>query len=242
MVPGTVVAEVAGSLRSILAAERTALNFLCHLSGVATRTASFVAVVRAANRATRVLDTRKTTPGLRALEKAAVRAGGGWNHRASLSDAVLVKDNHRGGLSVTEADTEARRLWPGRAVEVECDRLEQVAEAVDAGATLVMLDNETPAEAARGVALVRSRAGDGVLVEVSGGVDLETAPAFAAAGADLVSVGSLTHSAPSLDLGLDLCDDDAAPGAVPPVAVAGDRRGGVAEPCCSPSTWATPKR
>jgi nicotinate-nucleotide pyrophosphorylase (carboxylating) len=206
VVAGRVVAEVAGPVRSVLTAERTALNFLCHLSGVATRTAAFVAAVTAANPATRVIDTRKTTPGLRALEKAAVRAGGGFNHRGSLSDAVLVKDNHRGGLSVTEAVAQARRLWPGRAVEVECDAVDQVAEAVDAGAALVMLDNMTPAQAAEGVAVVRARAGGAVLVEVSGGVDLDTAPAFAAAGADLVSVGSLTHSAPALDLGLDLRD------------------------------------
>jgi nicotinate-nucleotide pyrophosphorylase (carboxylating) len=202
--PGVVVADVEGRLRPVLTAERTVLNFLCHLSGVATRTSAFVAVVQAANPATRVLDTRKTTPGLRALEKAAVRAGGGWNHRASLSDAVLVKDNHRGGLSVGDAVALARRQWPGRAVEVECDDLDQVTPAVEAGAAMVMLDNMVPAEVAKGVELVRSLAGSRVLVEVSGGVDLGRAAAFAAAGADLISVGSLTHSAPALDLGLDL--------------------------------------
>ena len=205
LVPGTVVAEVSGSLRSILTAERTALNFLCHLSGIATLVARFVEVVTAANPATRVLDTRKTTPGLRALEKAAVRAGGGWNHRASLSDAVLVKDNHLGGLGIAEAVALARRWWPGRMVEVECDRIEQVAEAVDAGASVVLLDNMDPAGVARCVALVRERAVPGaVLVEVSGGVRLDTAGPLAAAGADLLSAGALTHSAPALDLGLDL--------------------------------------
>ena len=130
VVPGDVVAEVSGPLRSILTAERTALNFLCHLSGVASLTRSFVTAVRRANPSTRVLDTRKTTPGLRALEKAAVRAGGGHNHRGSLSDAVLVKDNHLGGVSIAEAVARAHRLWPGRMVEVECDRIDQVDEAV----------------------------------------------------------------------------------------------------------------
>jgi nicotinate-nucleotide pyrophosphorylase (carboxylating) len=205
LVPGTTVALVTGPTRSILTAERTALNFLCHLSGVATLTRRFVEVVAAANPAARVLDTRKTTPGLRALEKAAVRAGGGWNHRGSLSEAVLVKDNHLGGLGIAEAVALARRWWPGRLVEVECDRFDQVAEAIDAGAGAVLLDNMTAPDVARCVTLVRSRAEHGtVMVEVSGGVTLETAPELAAAGADLLSVGALTHSAPALDLGLDL--------------------------------------
>lgn len=204
--PGDVVATVTGSLRSILTAERTVLNFLGHLSGVATLTRRYVAAVRSANPATRVLDTRKTTPGLRALEKAAVRAGGGHNHRGSLSDAVLVKDNHLGGTSITEAVGRAKALWPGRMVEVECDRADQVSEAVTAGATVVMLDNMGPDQVAECVALVRS-AGPGPLVEVSGNVSLDSAPQFAAAGADLVSVGALTHSAPVLDLGFDLSAD-----------------------------------
>ncbi len=208
LVPGSVVAEVSGPMRSILTAERTALNFLCHLSGVATMTRQFVDAVTAANSATRVLDTRKTTPGLRVLEKAAVRAGGGWNHRAGLSDAVLVKDNHLGRLGITEAVAAARRAWPGRMVEVECDRPEQVSEAVDAGVSAVLLDNMTPSLVSECVALVRARGAPGtVLVEASGGVTLDTAPAFAAAGADLISVGAITHSAPILDLGLDLVED-----------------------------------
>ena len=180
--------------------------------------------VGAASPATRVLDTRKTTPGLRALEKAAVRAGGGHNHRGSLSEAVLVKDNHLGGISIGEAVRQARRLWPGRMVEVECDRPEQVDEAVAAGATVVMLDNMDPAMVARLRGPVHA-AGTGALVEVSGGVTLDTAPILAAAGADLLSVGALTHSAPVLDLGFDL-----------PVP------GGKGRPCCSPSTSATPRR
>jgi len=201
--PGDVVATVEGTLRSILTAERTALNFLGHLSGIATLTRAYVDAVRAANPATRVLDTRKTTPGLRALEKAAVRAGGGHNHRGSLSEAVLVKDNHLGGATITEAVHRARDLWPGRMVEVECDRLDQVDEAVAAGATVVMLDNMGPDRVAEAVARVRG-AGSEALIEVSGGVTLDSAPALAAAGADLLSAGALTHSAPVLDLGLDL--------------------------------------
>ncbi|MGH9082706.1 MAG: carboxylating nicotinate-nucleotide diphosphorylase [Acidimicrobiales bacterium] len=206
---GTVLADVRGPAGSILTAERTALNFLCHLSGVATATRRMVDAVAAANPATRVLDTRKTLPGLRALEKAAVRAGGGTNHRGSLSEGVLVKDNHRGGLTVAEAVRLARARWPGRMVEVECDRTDQVAEAAGAGATIVMLDNMTPEQVAEAVALVRSSGRPEALVEVSGGVTLATAPAYAAAGADLVSAGGLTHSAPALDIGLDLM---AAPG------------------------------
>jgi nicotinate-nucleotide pyrophosphorylase (carboxylating) len=201
--PGDVVATVEGPLRSILTAERTALNFLGHLSGVATLTRAYVEAVQSANPATRVLDTRKTTPGLRSLEKAAVRAGGGHNHRGSLSEAVLVKDNHLGGATITEAVTRARSQWPGRMVEVECDRLEQVDEAVAAGATVVMLDNMGPDQVAEAVARVRA-AGSDVLIEVSGGVSLASAPALAAAGADVLSAGALTHSAPVLDLGLDL--------------------------------------
>jgi nicotinate-nucleotide pyrophosphorylase (carboxylating) len=160
-----------------------------------------------------VLDTRKTTPGLRALEKAAVRAGGAWNHRGSLSDAVLLKDNHLVGLSIAEAVAAARRRYPGRLVEVECDRIEQVAQAVEAGAGAVLLDNMSPDEVANCVALVRQFGGGGggaggarggaVLVEVSGRVTLQSAPLYAAVGADLVSVGAITHSAPVLDLGLD---------------------------------------
>jgi nicotinate-nucleotide pyrophosphorylase (carboxylating) len=204
--PGDRVAVVSGTLRSILTAERTALNFLGHLSGVATLTRRFVDAVHQANPSTRILDTRKTTPGLRSLEKAAVRAGGGHNHRGSLSEAVLVKDNHLGGVSIADAVAGALRLWPGRMVEVECDRTEQVVEAVTAGATIVMLDNMAPDQVAECVALVRA-SGSAALVEVSGGMDLTTAPVMAAAGADLISVGALTHSAPVLDLGFDLPAD-----------------------------------
>jgi nicotinate-nucleotide pyrophosphorylase (carboxylating) len=205
VVPGVPVAEVTGPLRSILTAERTALNFVGRLSGVATLTRRYVDAVNAVNPLTRVLDTRKTTPGLRALEKAAVRAGGGHNHRFGLFDAVLIKDNHLAGIGITEAVSRARTMWPGRAVEIECDRIEQVEEACRAGASSVLLDNMSPGQASRCVELVAGLRPDGsTLIEVSGGVTLETAPRYAALGVDLISVGALTHSAPVLDLGLDL--------------------------------------
>ncbi|MGQ0520950.1 MAG: carboxylating nicotinate-nucleotide diphosphorylase [Actinomycetota bacterium] len=194
---GTKVAEVTGPVPSILTGERTALNLLCHLSGVATLTRRFV---EAAGGRTRVLDTRKTTPGMRAVEKAAVRAGGGHNHRGSLSEMVLVKDNHRAALGITEAVTRARRRWPLRTVEVECDTIAHVRESVDAGADAVLLDNMDPDLVARCVAEVAGR----LRVEASGGITVATVGAYAAAGVDLVSVGALTASAPSLDLGLDL--------------------------------------
>jgi nicotinate-nucleotide pyrophosphorylase (carboxylating) len=208
VVAGSVVADVSGPLPSILTAERTALNFLCHLSGVATLARRYVDLVKAANPATRVLDTRKTTPGLRALEKAAVRAGGAQNHRGNLSEGVLLKDNHRGGLSIADAAARARQWWPGRMVEIECDRADQVPDAIDAGATAVLLDNMTPNEVAACVKLVRAHPGGGhVLIEVSGRITLDSAPRYASVGADLVSVGAITHSAPVLDLGLDLKED-----------------------------------
>jgi nicotinate-nucleotide pyrophosphorylase (carboxylating) len=201
---GEMVMEVTGPLRPILTAERTALNFLSHLSGVATVTARYVAAAHARNPAVQVLDTRKTTPGLRALEKAAVQAGGGVNHRASLSEAVLVKDNHLAGITITAAVARARDLWPGRHIQIECDTLEQVAEAALAGADAVLLDNMSPATVARAIAVARAEASGPILTEVSGGVTLESIGDYAAAGPDRISVGALTHSAVALDLGLDL--------------------------------------
>jgi nicotinate-nucleotide pyrophosphorylase (carboxylating) len=198
---GHELGRVFGRTRSILSGERTALNFLCHLSGVATLTRAFVG---AAGGRVRVLDTRKTLPGLRALEKAAVRAGGGHNHRASLSDALLIKDNHLIGLGIEKAVQSASDRWPGRTVEVECERPEQVAEAVEAGAGIVMLDNMTPAQVRKCVALVRQSSRPGVLVEVSGRVTIETVAEYAAAGPDLISTSAITQSAPALDLGLDV--------------------------------------
>jgi nicotinate-nucleotide pyrophosphorylase (carboxylating) len=202
--PGDTLMEVTGALRPILTAERTALNFLGHLSGIATLTARFVAAAHATNPTVAVLDTRKTTPGLRALEKAAVAAGGGTNHRMSLSDAVLVKDNHLAGTTITDAVARARALWPGRMVEIECDTFDQVGEAARVGADTVLLDNMTPAAVVEAIALARTESTGPILIEVSGGITLETVGAFAAAGPDSISVGALTHSATVLDLGLDL--------------------------------------
>ncbi len=194
---GQELARIRGPLASVLTAERTALNLLGHLSGVATLTRRFV---DAAGPSARIRDTRKTTPGLRALEKAAVRAGGGTNHRASLSEGILLKDNHLAGVSIEAAVVLAKRRWPSLTVEVECDTLEQVKVAVEAGADLVLLDNMGPAEVAAAAQLVDGR----LTIEVSGRVTLDDVAALAAAGADLISVGALTHSAPVLDIGLDL--------------------------------------
>jgi nicotinate-nucleotide pyrophosphorylase (carboxylating) len=201
LAPGDVLGRVEGPLASILTGERTALNFLRHLSGVATTTRRFV---RATKGKATILDTRKTTPGLRTLEKAAVRAGGGTNHRGSLSDGVLIKDNHLGGMTIAEAVRRAKLRWPGRLVEVECDRIDQVTEAIEAGATMVMLDNMTPAQVRKAVKVVDGR----VAVEVSGRMSLDAVGDYAKIpGVDFISVGALTHSAPVLDLGLDLEED-----------------------------------
>ena len=206
---GDTVMEVTGALRPILTAERTVLNFLGHLSGIATLTQRFVEAAHARNPSVQILDTRKTTPGLRTLEKAAVRAGGGTNHRANLSDAVLVKDNHLAGATITDAVARARRLWPALGVQVECDSPDQVAEAAAAGADALLLDNMTPAGVTEAIALARAEAPGPVLTEVSGRVNLGNVGDYAAAGPDRISIGALTHSAVVLDLGLDLiCDTD----------------------------------
>jgi nicotinate-nucleotide pyrophosphorylase (carboxylating) len=195
---GTVVGRVSGPLASILTAERTALNFLCHLSGIASLTRQFVRAAQGAQ----VWDTRKTTPGLRALEKAAVRAGGGRNHRGNLSEWVLLKDNHLAGVGITEAVKRARERWPARVVQCEADRIDQLAEAVDAGADIVLLDNMTVDEVRACVALRGERSRP--LLEVSGGVGLHNVADYAATGVDLISSSQLTTSAPSLDLALDV--------------------------------------
>jgi len=196
---------VEGPLVSILAAERTALNFLCHLSGIATRTRQFV---DAAGGGARIWDTRKTTPGLRALEKAAVRAGGGANHRGNLSDWVLLKDNHIAHLGIADAVARAREQWPARTVHVECDTLAQVEQALAAGADALLLDNMTPDEVRECVALATTHAAShGVrrpLLEVSGNVTLDNVAAYAGTGADCISSGALTISAPVLDIALDI--------------------------------------
>jgi nicotinate-nucleotide pyrophosphorylase (carboxylating) len=202
--PGDVLAVATGSLRSILTAERTALNFLSHLSGIATLTRRYVDAAAAGGPA-RIWDTRKTTPGLRALEKAAVRAGGGANHRGNLSDWVLIKDNHLAGASITELVERARRAWPGRTVHVECDRRDQVVEALAAGADALLLDNMTPDEVAHCVELARNSGGlRRPLVEASGGITLDTVAGYAGAGVDCISIGGLTNAAGVLDIGLDI--------------------------------------
>ncbi|WP_405376191.1 MULTISPECIES: carboxylating nicotinate-nucleotide diphosphorylase [unclassified Microbacterium] len=201
---GTVLAVVQGPARAVLTAERVGLNFAQRMTGIATLTAHYVAAV-AGTRA-RIVDTRKTTPGLRAFERHAVRSGGGHNHRFSLSDAVMAKDNHlavltRSGLPVTEALTAAISRLPHTAhVEVEVDRLDQIDAVLAAGIGTIMLDNFSLSDLRAGVARVAGRA----TVEASGGVSLETVAAIAATGVDVISVGALTHSARALDLGLDI--------------------------------------
>ena len=197
-VDGEVVAEMSGSARTLLAGERTALNFLQRLSGIATMTSRFVEAAR--GRIT-VLDTRKTTPTLRVLEKYAVRAGGATNHRFGLFDGVLIKDNHVAlAGSVTAAVLQARSSHPDVAIEVEADTIEQVHEAVGAGADTVLLDNMTTDDIRRAVQLAQGR----VKFEISGGVTLGRMPELAATGADFVSVGALTHSAPAVDISFDI--------------------------------------
>ena len=195
--PGAELGRVSGSLQSILTGERTALNFLTHCSGIASLTRRYVDAARGK---VRILDTRKTLPGLRAVQKAAVRAGGGFNHRESLSAAILIKDNHLAALGVTRAVEQARTRWPGRTIEVECDTLDQVVEARDAGVDMALVDNMSPSEVQKAVALAEGK----VKIEVSGGVRLETVAEYAESGADFISVGALTHSAPALDIGLDV--------------------------------------
>jgi len=204
MAPGDVLATVRGSARSVLRAERIALNLVQRMCGIATLTARYVAAVEGTD--ARIVDTRKTTPGLRALERQAVRDGGGHNHRFSLSDAVLAKDNHlavlaAAGIPVGDAIRAARaRIGHTTHLEVEVDRLDQVEPVVSAGVDTIMLDNFTPEQLREGVALVAGRA----LVEASGGVNLDTVAAIARSGVDVISVGALTHSARALDLGLDI--------------------------------------
>jgi nicotinate-nucleotide pyrophosphorylase (carboxylating) len=200
--PAAVLATATGSLSSILTAERTALNFLGHLSGIATRTRAFVDAAAGAGPA-RIWDTRKTTPGLRALEKAAVRAGGGANHRGNLSDWILLKDNHIALFGIADAVARARAMWPARTVHLECDRLDQVEEALDAGADALLLDNMTPDQVRRCVAAAEA-APRRPLLEVSGGVTLETVAGYAGTGVDCISIGGLTNAAPVLDIGLDI--------------------------------------
>ena len=203
---GTELARIKGNARSILSAERTALNLIQRLSGIATITAEYVAKVDGTGAS--VIDTRKTTPGMRYLEKTAVRHGGGSNHRFNLGDAILIKDNHLaaigGSHSVRDAVTAAKRRAPHTSrVEVEVVDLAGVREALDAHADIIMLDNMSPDEMREAVKLVDGRA----LVEASGGITLETIRDVAETGVDLISAGALTHSAPSLDISLDFALD-----------------------------------
>ncbi|TKG71514.1 carboxylating nicotinate-nucleotide diphosphorylase [Prauserella endophytica] len=202
LVAGEPALVVRGPVRGLLTAERTALNLLCHLSGIATATAGWVSAVEGTGCAIR--DSRKTLPGLRLLEKYAVRCGGGVNHRLGLGDAVLIKDNHVVAAgSVAEALRLAREHAAGLACEVEVDDLAQLAEALDAGADEVLLDNFTPEDCARAVRL-RDETSPKTRLESSGGLRLENARAYAESGVDYLAVGALTHSAQALDLGMDL--------------------------------------
>jgi len=198
--PGDVLLTVHGPTRALLTAERTALNLLCHLSGVATLTRAWADAI--AGTGARVRDTRKTTPGLRALEKYAVRRGGGENHRMSLSDSALIKDNHvavAGGVAAAFAAV--RHAFADLPVQVECDSVDELAAAVAAGADLVLLDNMSTTDLRRAVELARPRR---VRLEASGGLTLDRAREVAETGVDYLAVGALTHSAPALDVGMDL--------------------------------------
>ena len=202
--PGAILARIDGRARSVLRAERIGLNLIQRMSGIATLTARFVAEVAGTD--ARIVDTRKTTPGLRVLERQAVRDGGGHNHRFSLSDAVLAKDNHlavlaASGRDLGEAIREARtRIGHTTHLEVEVDRLDQIETVVAAGVDTIMLDNFSIDGLREGVGIVAGRA----LVEASGGVSLDTVAAIARTGVDLISVGALTHGVRALDLGLDV--------------------------------------
>jgi nicotinate-nucleotide pyrophosphorylase (carboxylating) len=196
---GAALAEIEGDAAAVLAAERTALNFLTHLSGIATLTAQYVTAVSGTN--ARIAATRKTLPGLRAVQKAAVVAGGGWPHRYGLDDAILIKDNHIAAAgSVGEALTRARAaLGHMRVIEIEVDRLAQLDEALPFKPHAVLLDNFSLDDLKAAVV----RANGQAILEASGGVNLNTVAAIAATGVDVISVGALTHSAPALDIGLD---------------------------------------
>ena len=198
VLPGDVLITVKGNTRAILLAERTALNFLGHLSGIATETSHWVSAVSGTQ--CKVRDTRKTTPGYRLLEKYAVRMGGGTNHRISLSDAALIKDNHiaaAGGTS--QAFSAVRSAFPNAPIEIEVDTLDQLREILPLKPDLILLDNMSPDQCREAVALVAGT----TKLEASGGITLESAKAYAESGVDFIAIGALTHSAPTLDIGLD---------------------------------------
>jgi len=196
---GDIVMTVRGDTRAILLAERTALNFLGHLSGIATLTRTWVDAI--AGTSCKIRDTRKTTPGMRLLEKYAVRMGGGTNHRMSLSDAALIKDNHIAAAGgVAQAFSKVRAKYPHSEIEIEVDTLEQLREVLPLKPDLVLLDNMTPAQCEEAVAIVNGA----TQLEASGGISLENAKAYAATGVNYLAIGALTHSAPVFDIGLDL--------------------------------------
>lgn len=196
---GQVLMTVRGDARAILLAERTALNFLGHLSGVATLTRAWVDAI--AGTQCKIRDTRKTTPGMRVLEKYAVRMGGGTNHRMSLSDAALIKDNHIAAAGgVAAAFSKVRDKFPDAEIEIEVDTLQQLGEVLPLKPDLVLLDNMTPAQCAEAVAI----AAGSTELEASGGISLENAKAYAESGVNYLAIGALTHSAPVLDIGLDV--------------------------------------
>jgi nicotinate-nucleotide pyrophosphorylase (carboxylating) len=196
---GTTLVTVEGKTRAILLAERTALNFLSHLSGIATLTSAWVKEVSGTQ--AKVRDTRKTTPGMRELEKYAVRVGGGINHRMTLTDGALIKDNHIAAAgSVTQAIERVKKEFPGTEIEVEVDTLEQLKEALTTGVDIILLDNMSIEETRAAVELAKKSA---TKLESSGGLKLENAKAYASTGVDYLAVGALTHSAPVLDIGLD---------------------------------------
>ena len=196
---GKVLMSVRGDTRAILLAERTALNFLGHLGGIATLTNTWVKAV--AGTSCKVRDTRKTTPGMRVLEKYAVRMGGGTNHRMSLSDAALIKDNHIAAAGgVQQAFSRVRAQFPSAEIEIEVDNLEQLAEVLPLKPDLILLDNMNPALCRKAVEFVAGQC----KLEASGGITLESAKEFAQTGVDYLAIGALTHSAPVLDIGLDL--------------------------------------
>ena len=199
VIAGTTLLTVRGGTRAILLAERTALNFLGHLSGIASLTNTWVGAI--AGTSCKIRDTRKTTPGMRQLEKYAVRMGGGVNHRMSLSDAALIKDNHIAAAGgVVEAFTKVRAKFPKSEIEIEVDNLEQLQEVLPFKPDLILLDNMSPELCAQAVKLVSGKC----KLEASGGISLQSARAFAESGVDYLAIGALTHSAPVLDIGLDM--------------------------------------
>lgn len=202
--PKDIVARIEGPARALLSAERVALNYLGHLSGIASATARFAEAI--AHTKAKIVCTRKTTPGLRAFEKYAVRCGGGMNHRFGLDDAILIKDNHIAVAGGVTAAITAAKAFAGHLVkiEVEVDTLDQLREAIPAAPDVIMLDNMSPDRLAEAVAIVRAAVGDRIKLEASGGIELDTVRAVAETGVDLISSGWITHSAPVLDLGLDI--------------------------------------